>query len=230
VTGNSLNSKRFFLKPSGRVHIKICGLKNEVDALAAIEAGADALGFNLYTGSKRYIRWQDEAAWISQLPPEVSRIAVIVNSALEEACQLMEMELFDGLQLHGEESREYCQSLAKFQKPLLKGVRLTSLEPLHRVCDYPVFGFLIDGYREGAFGGTGAQFDWALLKGVEMESPLIVAGGLTPQNVTEAVRQLRPHAVDVASGVENREGFKDRKKLEDFVLAAQSCFDCQDEK
>jgi len=230
VTGNSLNSKRFFLKPSEEVHVKICGVKNEVDALAAIEAGADALGFNLYAGSKRYIRWQDEAAWISQLPAEVSRIAVIVNSTLDEARQLIEMELFDGLQLHGEESREYCESLVEFQKPLLKAVRLTSLEPLHRVRHYPVFGFLIDGYREGAFGGTGAQFDWALLTGVERHRPLIVAGGLTPQNVTEAVRQMRPHAVDVASGVENKEGFKDRKKLEDFVQAARSCFGCEDEK
>lgn len=230
MTGNPFNSKRFFLKRSENVQVKICGVKNEADAIAAIEAGADALGFNLYAGSKRYIRWQDEAAWIGQLPIEVSRIAVIVNSTLAEASQLMEMELFDGLQLHGEESREYCESLTKFRKPILKAVRLTSLEPLHRVRTYPVFGFLIDGYREGSFGGTGAQFEWALLKGVEMESPLIVAGGLTPQNVAEAVRQMRPHAVDVASGVENKDGFKDRKKLEDFVLAARSCFGCRDKK
>jgi phosphoribosylanthranilate isomerase len=221
VTANSLNLKRFFIKRSDYVQVKICGIKNEADATAAIDCGADALGFNLYAGSKRYIQWQKEAAWIRELPAEVSRIAVIVNSTLEEACQLLEMDLFDGLQLHGEESRQFCESLVKCRKPVLKAVRLNTLEVLERVRGYPVFGFLIDSYREGMFGGTGELFDWTLLKGMKFEKPLIVAGGLTPENVAGAVREMRPYAVDVASGVENREGFKDRKKMEEFILAAR---------
>jgi phosphoribosylanthranilate isomerase len=201
--------------------VKICGVKNEPDALAAIEAGADALGFNLYPGSKRYIQWKKEAAWIRDLPAEIARIAVIVNWTLDEARQLLELDLFDGLQLHGEESEEFCQSLITFRKPVIKAVRLTTVEDLERVRGYPVFGFLIDSHRDGALGGTGERFDWSLLRRVRFEKPLIVAGGLTPANVAAAVREMRPYAVDVASGVENRDGLKDKKKMEDFVLAAR---------
>lgn len=222
MTANSFSSKRFFTKRSDHVHVKICGVKNEADALAAIESGADALGFNLYHGSKRYIEWQREATWIRELPAEVARIAVIVNLPLDEAWQLLEMDLFDGLQLHGVESGEFCESLVKCGKPVIKAVRLTSVELLERVRDYPVFGFLVDSYREDALGGTGELFDWTLLKRLKMEKPLIVAGGLTPQNVADAVRLMQPYAVDVASGVENRDGFKDKKKLQDFVLAART--------
>ncbi|HSZ27298.1 MAG TPA: phosphoribosylanthranilate isomerase [Chthoniobacterales bacterium] len=202
--------------------MKICGVKNEADAIAAIESGVDALGFNLYPGSKRFIQWQKEAAWIRELPAEVSRIALVVNATLDEAVELLETDLFDGLQLHGDESREYCESLVKLRKPILKAVRLTTVQLLEQVRDYPVFGFLIDSYREGAFGGTGERFNWTLLKELKFAKPLIVAGGLTPENVADAIRELRPFAVDVATGVENSEGFKDKKKMQDFVLAARS--------
>jgi phosphoribosylanthranilate isomerase len=222
VIANSFSAKRFFRKCSDRVQVKICGVRNEADAVAAIESGADALGFNLYPGSKRYIQWQKEAAWIRELPAEVARIAVIVDLTLEEASQLLAMDLFDGLQLHGEESRDFCQALIKCRKPVLKAVRLRTIELLERVRGYPVFGFLIDSYREDALGGTGKRFDWTLLKRLKFEKPLIVAGGLTPENVADAVRELRPYAVDVASGVENGKGFKDKKKMEDFVLAVRS--------
>ena len=221
MIANSFNSKRFFTKRSDHVAVKICGVKNEADAIAAFECGADALGFNLYPGSKRFIEWQREAAWIRRLPDEISRIALVVDLPLEEAWQLLEMDLFDGLQLHGSESREYCESLAYCHKPVVKAVRCTSVEGLQRVRGYPVFGLLIDSHREGAFGGTGEPFDWALLKDLKFEEPLIVAGGLTPENVAKAVREIRPYAVDVASGVENDRGFKDKIKMADFVLAAR---------
>ena len=221
MTANSFSAKCFFTKCSDHAQVKICGVRNEADAIAAIESGADALGFNLYPGSKRYIQWRKEAAWIRELPAEVARVAVVVDLTLEEASRLLEMDLFDGVQLHGEESSEFCQALVKFRKPVLKAVRLRTIELLERVRDYPVFGFLIDSYREGALGGTGERFDWTLLKRLKFEKPLIVAGGLTPENVADAVRELRPYAVDVAGGVENREGFKDKKKMQDFVLAAR---------
>ena len=220
MTANSFNTKRFFRKDSDRAFVKFCGIKNELDARAAIECGADALGFNLYSGSARFIQWQREQAWIRALPAEISRIAVVVNPTLDEALQLLEMDIFDGLQLHGEESREFCELLGKNRKPVLKAVRLNNLELLQRLHDYPVFGFLIDGHREGMFGGTGERFEWALLKRADLDKPLIVAGGLTPENVGNAVRELRPHAVDVATGIENAEGGKDRKKMQDFVAAA----------
>lgn len=221
MNANSFNSKRFFRKPSDHVGVKICGIRNEADAVAAIECGADALGFNLYPGSKRYMQWQKEATWICNLPVEISRIGVLVNATLQEARRLLEMDLFDGLQLHGEESRGYCESLALCHKPLLKALRLSSVQFLERVRGYPVFGFLFDSCRGGAFGGTGVQFDWTMLREVKLEKPFIVAGGLTPENVAEAIRTMRPYAVDVASGVENSKGFKDKTKMQDFVAAVR---------
>lgn len=220
MTANSFNTKRFFGKDSNRVFVKFCGIKNELDARAAIECGADALGFNLYPGSTRFIQWQREQAWIRELPAEISRIAVVVNPTLDEAWRLLEMDIFDGLQLHGEESREFCESLANNHKPVLKALRLKNVELLQRLSDYPVFGFLLDSHREGAFGGTGERFEWTLLKRAHLDKPLIVAGGLTPENVGNVVRELRPHAVDVATGIENEGGGKDRKKMQDFVAAA----------
>jgi phosphoribosylanthranilate isomerase len=221
VTANSFNTKRFFSKNSDRVFVKFCGIRNEFDARAAIECGADALGFNLYPGSARFIQWQREQAWIRGLPAEISRVAVVVNPALDEAWQLLETDVFDGLQLHGEESRQFCESLTGHHKPVLKAFRLKNGELLQRIHDYPVFGFLIDGHREGAFGGTGEQFEWTLLKQASLNKPLIVAGGLTPENVADAVRELSPYAVDVATGIENTVGGKDRKKMQDFVAAAK---------
>jgi phosphoribosylanthranilate isomerase len=222
VTANSFNSKRFFKKSSDDVRVKICGIKNQSDATAAIESGADALGFNLYPGSKRYIDREKEAAWIRELPPEVARVAVLVNPTLEETGKALDADLFDALQLHGEESKQFCEALLERDKPLIKAIRLTSVALLELVRHYPIFGVLADGIREGEFGGTGAQFDWTLLRGAKIDKALIVAGGLTPGNVARAIRETRPHAVDVASGVENREGLKDRKKMEDFILAVRA--------
>lgn len=179
------------------------------------------MGFNLYPGSTRFIQWEREKSWIQELPAEISRIAVVVNPALDQAAQLLEMDLFDGLQLHGEESREFCESLAKHPKPVLKAIRLKNVDLLQRFRDYPVFGFLIDSHREGSFGGTGERFEWTFLKRADLSKPLIVAGGLTPENVGEAVRELNPYAVDVASGIENEAGCKDWKKMEDFIAAAR---------
>jgi len=221
VTANSFNPKRFFSKNSDRVFVKFCGIRTEPDAIAAIECGADALGFNLYLGSTRFIQWQKEKSWIRGLPAEISRVAVLVNPGLDEALQLLETDVFDGLQLHGEESREFCESLTAHHKPVLKALRLKNVELLQRIHDYPVFGFLIDSHREGAFGGTGERFEWTLLKQADLNKPLIVAGGLTPENVADAVRELRPYAVDVASGIENANGGKDRKKMQDFVAAVR---------
>ena len=221
MIANSFNLKPFFTKRSDHVGVKICGIKNQADAIAAIQCGADALGFNLYPGSKRFIEWRREAAWIRDLPGEVARIAVVVDLSLDEAGQLLETDLFDGVQLHGEESSAYCQALANDRKLVFKAVRFTTLQLLERVRAYPVFGFLIDSHREGSFGGTGEPFDWTLLEGVDLEKPLIVAGGLTPENVASAVRKMRPYAVDVASGVENGQGLKDKKKMADFVLAVR---------
>jgi phosphoribosylanthranilate isomerase len=222
VIANSFNSKRFFKKSFDHVRVKICGVKNEADALAAIDSGTDALGFNLYPGSKRYISWKAEAAWIRALPSGVARVAVLVDPTIEEARELVDLDLFDALQLHGNESKEFCEVLSRHNMPMIKAVRLTSVALLKRVCHYPIFGVLADGSRDDEFGGTGVRFDWTLLNGTKFDKALIVAGGLTSENVADAIRQTGPYAVDVASGVENSEGLKDRSKMKDFILAARS--------
>ncbi|HKM58780.1 MAG TPA: phosphoribosylanthranilate isomerase [Chthoniobacterales bacterium] len=226
MTANSFNSKRFFNKSFDEVRVKVCGVKIEPDALAAIESGADALGFNLYPGSKRYIKWEKEADWIRALPSEVARVAVLVNPTIDEARELLDIDLFDALQFHGEESKEFFEALPAHDKPLIKAVRLTSVAVLEQVRRYPVFGLLADGSREGEFGGTGVRFDWSLLQGANIDKVLIVAGGLTPENVADAIRETRPYAVDVASGVENREGLKDKNKMVKFILSARGVRKC----
>jgi phosphoribosylanthranilate isomerase len=226
VTANPFNSKRFFNKSFDEVRVKICGVKIEPDALAAVESGADALGFNLYPGSKRYIKWKKEADWIRALPSEVARVAVLVNPTIDEARELLDFDLFDALQFHGEESKEFFDALPTHDKPLIKAVRLTSVELLEQVRHYPVFGLLADGNREGEFGGAGVRFDWSLLQGANIDKVLIVAGGLTPENVADAIRETRPYAVDVASGVENREGLKDKNKMEEFILSVRGFRKC----
>ncbi len=222
MIANSFNTKRFFSKSSDRVLVKFCGIRNELDAKAAIECGADALGFNLYPGSTRFIQWQTGKELDSKSCLPRSRESQSSSTPRWiKLSQLLEMDLFDGLQLHGEESREFCEALAKHPKPVLKAIRLKNVDLLQRFRDYPVFGFLIDSHREGSFGGTGERFEWTFLKRADLSKPLIVAGGLTPENVAEAVRELNPYAVDVASGIENEAGCKDWKKMEDFIAAAR---------
>jgi phosphoribosylanthranilate isomerase len=214
-------TKHFLEGKSDQVLVKICGITNVADAESAIEAGADALGFNFYAGGKRYIDLDQERSWIRQLPPATARIAVVVNIELAEAKRLLDDDLFDAIQLHGDESPSYCESLSKIGKPILKALRIRSRTDLERSRSYPVFGLLFDSFCESEFGGTGHSFDWTLLRGAEMDKPIILAGGLTPENVTEAVQIVHPYAVDVASGVELNARRKDQKKMKDFVTAAK---------
>ena len=222
VKGNPLNVKRFFRNPSGGVHVKICGIKNETEARAAIESGADALGFNLYAGSKRFLDLRREEVWIRELPADVSRIAVMVNPPISDVLALIEDDAFDAIQLHGDESPEYFRLIPQNSKPLIKAFRIKNRATLKDAQSYPVFAFLLDNYRDGSFGGTGERFDWSLLDAATLNKPVVVAGGLTVENVEEAVRLFRPHAVDVAGGVENDEGRKEETKIREFIRAAKS--------
>jgi phosphoribosylanthranilate isomerase len=221
VTANPLNVKRFFRNPLGSVHVKICGIKNETEAFAAIASGADALGFNLYPGSKRFLDLRREENWIRALPPEISRIAVLVNPPIEDVLALIDSDTFDAIQLHGDESPEFIKAISRGSKPLIKAFRLKNRSTLKDAESYPVFAFLLDSYRDGLFGGTGERFDWEIMDTASLSKPVVVAGGLTAENVGELVRLFRPHAVDVASGVENSEGRKEEPKIREFVLAAK---------
>jgi phosphoribosylanthranilate isomerase len=218
---NPLNVKRFFQSSSEEVLVKICGIKTEGEAMSAIKSGADALGFNLYTGSRRYIDWLREKSWIRQLPPEISRVAVVVNPTLAEFLAMTEDDTFDAIQLHGDEAPDFFKNIPQGSKRLIKAFRVRDRSSLKLAESYPVFAFLLDGWKDGYFGGTGKEFEWDALSGVTLNRPIIVAGGLNRDNVGKAVRLLKPHAVDVASGVENREGAKDEAKMSAFVSAAK---------
>ena len=211
---------------SQRVRVKICGLTNAADAEAAIEAGADALGFNTWSGSRRFLELEKAADWIAALPSFVTRVALCVNAPAEEAARIVGMPFIDAVQLHGDETREYCLSLAALKRPVIRAVRLERLEQAATLGLWGTRQVLIDAAVVGAYGGTGARLDLELAAltvghwvGHRTGLCLTLAGGLDPDNVAEAVRVVRPYAVDVASGVESAPGRKDPSKMRAFVQA-----------
>jgi phosphoribosylanthranilate isomerase len=205
-----------------RPFVKICGVTNPDDALAAIDSGADALGFNLCPDSKRFLHLDSARGWISALPPQIARVAVGVNPVLSEVEDWLAGDLFHALQLHGQSWYPLTTQLVASGKPLIGAiqVRADASQPfdLER---FSGFAVLFDGYREGDFGGTGETFSWALLSRFKIDKPLILAGGLRPENVQAAIEATSPYAVDVATGVESRPGKKDYFKMRDFIAAVR---------
>lgn len=190
---------------AARVRVKICGVTNREDALAAIELGADALGFNLFPGSKRFIEIDRKAAWIQALPPFVTRVAVLVNVPLEEARRVAERPEIDLVQFHGDEDAAYCREFSRLGRSFVKAVRLRDAASVEMADRFSTPHVLLDACAGAAFGGTGALVDLALAAECVRRHPalrIILAGGLKPENVRGAVRAVRPYAVDVASGVE----------------------------
>ncbi len=194
--------------------IKICGITNVQDALAAVDAGADALGFVFYSRSKRYITQAQVVKIVATLPPFISITGLFVNAGREEICQTVANCRLDVIQLHGDEAPGVCRGLPG---RVIKAVRVANEKDLHGLERYPVNALLLDAKVEDHFGGTGCQFDWNLLTKYRVALPIILAGGLTPDNVTQAVRLVRPYAVDVSSGVESAPGVKDRDKMVQFI-------------
>jgi phosphoribosylanthranilate isomerase len=221
VTCNPLKVKRFFRDPPEGVCVKICGVRNEAEAEAAIASGAEALGFNLYPGSKRFVDLRCEKKWIRQLRADISRIAVVVNPPIRDVLAIVEDDTFDAIQFHGDELPDFFEMIRPNSKPLIKAFRMRNRATLKDAAKYPVFAFLLDSYRDGFFGGTGERFDWRIMNQMTLNKPVVLAGGLTAANVGEAVRMFRPHAVDVASGVENSDGRKEERKIREFVQAAK---------
>jgi phosphoribosylanthranilate isomerase len=203
-------------------YVKICGVTNPEDAFAAIECGADAVGFNLFPGSKRFLRLESARHWIAALPAQIARVAVGVNPEVAEAEGWLAGNLFHALQLHGQSWYPFAKQLAAIGKPLIAAVQVPA--DTHRPFDlqwFHGFAVMFDGYRDGDFGGTGETFPWALLNRVKFDKPMILAGGLRPENVQAAIRTTNPYGVDVATGVESRPGKKDRAKMSDFIAAVR---------
>lgn len=215
--------------------IKICGVTNLGDAQVAIDAGADALGFNFYRSSKRFVEQEDAAQITDQLPHSVLKVGVFVNHGAREIQAAVERLSLDCVQLHGEERAEFLAGLP-VTVPVLRAFRCgpTGLAPLASyLAECRSFGrlpdaVLFDADVAGTFGGTGRAADWSLIakqRSLIGDLPLILAGGLTPQNVGTGIAAVHPDAVDVASGVEQQPGKKDANLMKRFVAAARDAFD-----
>jgi phosphoribosylanthranilate isomerase len=196
--------------------VKICGITSYEDAALALDAGADALGFNFFPPSPRYIESREANAIIRRLPPFTVTVGLFVN--VERIESLEETVLTAGvqvIQLHGDEDPAYCRRLAKY--PLIKALRIGDKPVELNPDSYPVRAFLLDVRDDLLFGGTGKSFDWNLTQGIDRKRPIILAGGLRPDNVRAAIRVVRPYGVDVCSGVEREPGKKDPVKLAEFM-------------
>jgi phosphoribosylanthranilate isomerase len=204
------------------IKVKVCGITNAEDAFAAVEAGADALGFIFYEKSPRYVVPAVAASIIAELPPLVTPVGVFVNEGMAAVRSIMDTCGLAMAQLHGDENVSYCRELAR---PAMKALRLTDRRSLLALAEYQgrggVRGFVLDTFSELAYGGTGQTNDWSLAADVAKSTPILLAGGLTPGNVTEAIRTVRPYGVDVSSGVESAPGKKDHAKMRAFIDAVR---------
>jgi phosphoribosylanthranilate isomerase len=211
----------------GRVRVKVCGITCVEDAWAAVRAGVDALGFNSWKGSRRWLEVREASRWMRDLPPFVSRVVLCINAPLEEALELSALPGVDAIQFHGEESADYLAAFAeKSARPFIRAVRLEGEASIQMLEGWEASSVLVDAAVPGAFGGTGALADLELARTVVERFPrmqVILAGGLNPQNVGDAVRRVRPYAVDVASGVEgSTPGRKDLAKMAAFVESVRN--------
>lgn len=199
--------------------VKICGITRLDDALAAARAGAHAIGLVFHRDSPRYLA-PEAAAWIvRRLPPFVTSVGLFVDLEPAAVRAVLEVVPVDLLQFHGSEPPDYC---AAFGRPYLKAVRVRpGVDLLQYAARYAAAkGLLLDAFSDAVHGGTGQSFDWALIP-ASLPVPIVLAGGLTPDNVAEAIRAVRPWAVDVSSGVEREKGIKDAAKIAAFIRGAR---------
>jgi phosphoribosylanthranilate isomerase len=207
-----------------RLWVKVCGITSPEDAAAAIELGADALGFNTWPGSRRYLDLAAAAPWLRDLPRTVTRIALTVNAPLAEAQRLAGLDYLDVLQLHGDEAPDYFRALAAAGRPIVKALRIATAGDLATARDFPGENILLDAKVPGEFGGTGHLIELELARAFREQHPerrVILAGGLKPENVARAVEIVRPYGVDVSSGVERAAARKDRALMKAFIEAAR---------
>lgn len=200
------------------IKIKICGITNIEDALAAVEAGADALGFVFFEKSPRNISPEQAARIIRQLPPFVQIVGLFVNEQAAVINTIADQCGLDIVQLHGDESPEFC---AGVKRRVIKAFRVRDQSSLDQIGDYDVAACLLDAWSPAARGGTGETFNWEIAAAAAASRCIILAGGLTSGNVAEAVKTVRPYAVDVSSGVENAPGCKDRRTMFEFCTNAK---------
>ena len=199
------------------VRVKICGITNAADAVAAIDAGANLLGFNFYEKSPRHIAPVEAAKIRARLPPKVKAVGIFVNALPADVMALRKSLKLDAVQLHGDESPEFVADIAS-AAPVIKAFHVEPEFPLATLDEYPgAFAFLFDAAHTGQYGGTGRTTDWDVARRAAMSHRIILAGGLKIENVAAAVRIVRPYGIDVASGVESSPGKKDHERLREFI-------------
>lgn len=195
--------------------VKICGITTLEDALCAVDAGADALGFVFYEKSPRYITPLKAQRIVAALPPFITTVGLFVNMPVAKIEQIMTMTRLQIIQLHGDESPDECNGFGPW--PVIKALPVRNAESLKGISAYQVRALLLDAWSGKQYGGSGRCFDWQLLKDLNRRTPLILAGGLNPDNVAEAIAQVAPYGVDVSSGVESTPGRKDHQRIVQFI-------------
>jgi len=205
--------------------VKICGITNEADANLCIESGAVAIGFNFFSGSKRFIDPHESLDWIRGLGGRIDRVAVVVNADSHLLALLCGSGCFEFIQFHGDETPEQCAAIGA--KDWIRAVRARDAAALDVALGYSTSRLLLDAWSPTAYGGTGGVADWGMIKDFVARNTshqFVLAGGLTPHNVAEAIRTVRPSAVDVAGGVESSARKKDPHLVKAFIDAAEREF------
>ena len=203
------------------VRVKICGITRLADARAAVDAGADALGF-VFAQSPRRVS-ETKVRWItSRLAPWITKVGVFVNARPSTIARTMKRCGLDAVQLHGEEPPADARALRKMGFPVIKALRVRDSLDKQTLDGYPADAFLLDTAAPGIYGGSGRSFDWRLLRGLRTTRPLIISGGLRPGNVRKLLKNIKPYGVDVSSGVENSPRKKDTKLVRKFVKNAKT--------
>lgn len=200
------------------IKVKICGITNIEDALWAVDCGADALGFIFYNKSPRHIKPEAVNEIISSLPPFITTVGVFVNEELNAIDDIVHFTGITAIQLHGDESPSYCKLI---NGKLIKAIRIKNEKSIELIKQYDVDAFLLDSFDAKNYGGSGLTFDWKLAKKAKQYGKIILAGGLTPSNVEDAVKKVLPYGVDVSSGVEKKPGMKSGTKVKEFILRAK---------
>ena len=192
------------------IPVKICGITSLKNASMAVNFGASALGMIFYRGSLRYVEPYKTGKWISQISGQVKKVGVFVNEEIEVIQSIVKRLSLDYVQLHGDESPEFC---AKINKPIIKVIRVDNYVDNSLLKEYNVNAFLMDTYKEGLPGGTGEKFNWNFISSLKTETPIILSGGLNAENIIEGIDRIHPAAVDLSSGVESSPGKKDQNKM-----------------
>ena len=200
------------------VRVKICGITTIDDALLAVDAGADAIGLVFYEKSPRNLTREQAATIVRSLPPFVQAVGLFVNAAIDHVNDTARFCGLDLVQLHGDESPEYCGLV---ERRVVKAFRIRDVASLEPIKDYRVAGFLLDTWSPDSYGGTGTSFNWEIAREAAKFGPVILAGGLTAGNVVQAVETAGPYGVDVSSGVESSPGKKDPAKVREFIRKAK---------